>query len=132
MTDPWFYYLHVNGELIAKKFRPEPSDFVRKIWVLRPDERESAYIILIEAACLGAKMSRILELAKHWNCDGADGLTFCDRMGFVCQPNECEAGTGYELWHEDDAPERSRGWGSSPLLALISYTRQGDFGKVAA
>lgn len=132
MSDPWFYYLHTNGELIAKRFRPDPSDFVRKIWTLNLEERESAYIILVEAACLGANMNRVLELAKHWHCDGADGLVFCDRMGFICQPHESEAGNGYLLWHKDDDAERSRGEGSSPLLALISYTRKGDFGKVAA
>ncbi len=133
MTEPSFYYLHTNGELIWKKFRPESdSPFVRKIWTLRPDERESCYIILVEAACMGANMTRILELAKHWGCDGADGLTFCERMGFICQPKECEAGNGFELWHKEDAPERTHGWGSSPLLALISYTRQGDFARAAA
>jgi hypothetical protein len=132
MSDPWFYYLHTNGELIAKRFRPDPSDFVRKVWVLNLDERESAYVLLVEAAALGANMSRVLELAKHWHCDGADGLVFCERMGFICQPHESEAGKGYLLWHKDDDAERSRGEGSSPLLALISYTRQGDFGKAAA
>jgi hypothetical protein len=134
MTDrpePWFYYLHTNGELIAKRFRPDDGDFVRKVWVMRPDERESCYVILVEAASLGARMPRILELAKHWGCDGADGLVFCERMGFVCEPNECEAGNGYRLWHKEDDENRSRGFGSTPLLALISYTRQGDFAKAA-
>src|SRR5512146_3245055 len=100
--EPWFYYLHTNGDLIAKKFRPEDdSDFVRKVWVMRPDERESGYVILVEAACLGAKMSRVLELAKQWGMDGDDGLMFCERMGFVCQPHESEAGKGYLVWHKE-------------------------------
>jgi len=130
--EPWFFYLHTNGDLIAKHFRPDLGDFVRKIWTFQPDERESGYIILIEAAVLGARMPRVLELAKHWGMDGADGLIFCERMGFICQPHESEAGNGYLIWHKDDAPERTRGEGSSPLLALISYTRAGDFAKKAA
>ena len=130
--EPWWYYLHTNGDLIAKKFRPEPSDFVRRIWVMRPDERESGYVLLVEAACLGAKMARVLELAKSWGMDGSDGLTFCERMGFMCEQHESEAGRGYRLWHKEDDEGRTRGEGSSPLLALISYTRAGDFGKIAA
>ena len=135
MTDqrpePWFYYLHTNGDLIAKKFYPDDSDFVRKIWTVQLDERESGYVMLVEAACLGAKMPHVLDLAKQWNMDGVDGLVFCERMGFVCQPHESEAGNGYLLWHKDDDANRTRGEGSSPLLALISYTRAGDFAKAA-
>lgn len=126
MTEPWFYYLHTNGELIAKRFRPEPSDFVRRVWVVKLDERESAYVMLVEAACLGANMSRVLDLAKQWGMDGADGLIFCERMGFDCQPHESQAGSGFLLAHKEDDPERTRGEGSSPLLALISYTRMSD------
>lgn len=99
---------------------------------MRPDERESCYVILVEAACLGANMNRVLDLAKHWGCDGADGLVFCERMGFVCQPHESEAGVGYLLWHKDDNTKRSRGEGSTPLLSLISYIRQGDFASEVA
>jgi hypothetical protein len=131
-AEPHFCYLHTNGDLIFKRTRPDEGDFVKKVWVLRPMERESAYIILIEASCLGAPMSRILELARQWNCDGADGLVFCERMGFVCETHEGEAGNGFLLWHKDDDDNRSRGEGSSPLLALISYTSQGDFAQRAA
>ena len=131
--DIWWYYLHTNGSLIAKRFEPESdSPFVRKVWKLNINERESAYVLLVEAACLGVPMSRILELAKHWGADGADGLVFCERMGFICQPHESEAGNGYLLWHKDDDEKRTRGEGSSPLLALISYTRAGDFARDAA
>lgn len=126
MAESWYYYLHTNGELIAKRINPDPGDFVKKIWEIRLDERESCYIMLVEAACLGAKMSRILELAKLWNMDGDDGLIFCDRMGFECKPHESEAGKGFILAHKEDSLARTRGEGSSPLLALISYTRTSD------
>lgn len=129
-----FYYLHTNGDLIWKKFRPErdPGGFVRRVWPMDPSRREDGYVILVEAAALGADMNRVLELARKWGMDGDDGLVFCERMGFVCSPHEGEAGSGYLLRHKDDAPERTSGEGSSPLLALISYTRQGDFAKAVA
>ena len=130
--DPWFYYLHTNGDLIAKRFSPEPSDFVRRIWRVDLSDRGTGYIMLIEAAALGARMSRVLELAAHWKMDGDDGLTFCERAGFSCIACETEAGQGYEVSHKDDRPERDSGWGSSPLLGLISYVRRGDFAREAA
>lgn len=130
--DPWFYYLHTNGDLIAKRYRPEPSDFVRRVWMVDLSDRGTGYIMLIEAAALGARMSRVLELAAHWKMDGDDGLTFCERAGFSCVASECEAGAGYQVRHKDDDPERTSGWGSSPLLGLISYVRQGDFAREAA
>lgn len=134
MSNPdniWFYYLHVNGDLIAKRFRPEDSDFVRKVWSVDLTDRGTCYILLVEAAALGANMTRVLDLAKHWGADGDDGLVFCERAGFLCQPVETEAGQGFTVRHKEDAPERTSGEGSSPLLALISYTRQGDFAKAA-
>lgn len=126
MANLSYYYLHTNGELIAKNYEPEPSDFVQKIWSIDPSKREDGYVILVEAASMGANMNRILELAKKWGMEGDDGLVFCERMGFVCKPHESEAGEGILLWHKDDDDERTRGEGSSPLLALISYTRQAD------
>lgn len=130
--DLHWYYLHTNGDLIHKRFRPDPSDFVRRIWAMDPTDRGTGYIILIEAASMGARMNRVLELAKSWGMDGEDGKTFCERAGFSCIPTETEAGPGFEVRHNDDAPERTSGFGSSPLLALISYVRKGDFAQSAA
>lgn len=131
MSDPWFYYLHTNGALIAKRFRPDWSDFVRRIWTVNLEDRGTGYLMLIEAAALGADMRRVLDLAAQWKMDGADGLEFCERAGFVCRPHESEAGSGFTVRHKDDDAERTSGEGSSPLLALISYVRQGDFAKAA-
>lgn len=129
--DLHWYYLHTNGDLIHKRFRPDASDFVKRIWALDLTDRRSAYRLLIEAAALGANMTRVLELAGKWGADGEDGKTFCDAMGFTCVAVESEAGPGFEVRHSEDAAERTSGVGSSPLLALISYVRQGDFARAA-
>ncbi len=129
--EPWFYYLHTNGDLIAKRFEPEGSDFVRKVWRVDLTDRGTGYIMLIEAAALGARMARVLELAEHWGMAGEDGLVFCDRAGFDCRPHESEAGNCFTVRHREDGPERTSGEGSSPLLALISYVRAGDFARAA-
>lgn len=125
MAPEHWYYLHTNGDLIHKRTRPEiePGGFVYKVWRLDPEARDTAYILLVESAVLGAHMSRVLELAAKWGADGDDGLVFCKRMGFDCKSIETEAGAGYEVRHTDDPPEFKTGVGSTPLLALISYTR---------
>jgi len=137
MTERHYYYLHTNGELIYKPAivvesdtEYFESDCVRKFWPVDLDQRESAYVMLIEAAALGARMSRVLELAAKWGMDGDDGIVFLARMGFDCRPTVTEGGTGYSVHHEFDDDTRSRGFGSSPLLAMISYVRAGDFTSI--
>lgn len=35
ITEGGFYYLHTNGDLIWKRFRPEyDSDFVKRVWAV--------------------------------------------------------------------------------------------------
>ena len=132
MSENWFYYLHTNGELIGKRFRPESdSPFVRRVWSLDLADRGAGFILLIEAAALGARMNRVLELAKKWGMDGDDGFEFCDRAGFVCTKIETEAGEGIEVRHKEDDEARTSGVGSTPLLALVSYVRDGDFADLA-
>lgn len=129
--EPAYYYLHTNGSLIYKRFRPDQSDFVRRIWAVDLRDRGTGYLMLVEAAALGADMRRVLDLAAHWGMDGDDGKLFCDRAGFDCTPHESPAGNGFVVRHREDGPERTAGEGSSPLLALISYVRAGDFARAA-
>lgn len=127
-----YYYLHTNGELIHKPAivvdsDPEyfVSDFVKKVWKITHQDRGTGYVMLVEAAVHGAKMSRVLELAKKWNMDGDDGLEACRQFRFDCEQVETEAGKEYRVTHQDDDPKDQIGEGFSPLLAMISYARQG-------
>lgn len=77
----FYYYLHTNGELIHKPESCVDSDpeyfdspFVRKVWKCCDTNRETCWTLLIESLALGAKTSRIKELALKWHCDGR-GLT---------------------------------------------------------
>lgn len=68
-----WYYLHKNGDLIFKKYRPEDdSTFVQKIWPCVVENRETAWTIVIEAIAMGAKLRRIRELSKKWSLDTKD------------------------------------------------------------
>ena len=133
MTSEHWYYLHTNGDLIHRTSKPEiePGGFVHRVWQIKPEHRESAYVLLVEAAVLSTQISRVLELAEKWGADGDDGLIFCERMGFDCKKVTTEAGPGYEVRGSDDAPEMKTGVGATPLLALISYTRHSDLAKQA-
>lgn len=75
--DGWMY-LHENGALIWKRFRPQDeSPFVMRIWKLETDKRENAWTIVLEALALGADHVRVRELADHW------GLTLEDLPRFL-------------------------------------------------
>ena len=68
-----FYYLHTNGDLIWKKFRPEDdSGFVKRIWPVDTTDRADAWKIILESFALGARFKRLQELIKKWNCDIKD------------------------------------------------------------
>ena len=78
-----YYYLHTNGELIFKKYIDgdqvadfRESDFVLCFWKFSSKYRLDAWTILVEALSAGARKGRIVELAKYWNCDGADAQNY--------------------------------------------------------
>ncbi len=87
-----WYYLHQNRELLYKRelggtaadIRESP--FALAMWPLDPEDRESAWTILVEALALGADRTRVLELAKKWHChDNAlgsgDAAIYAKRVG---------------------------------------------------
>ena len=65
------YYLHTNGELIHKNYTEgieadfRESDFVKAFWVLDPEDRETAWTLLVEAlaAVLGTVLICLLYIA---------------------------------------------------------------------
>ena len=110
MDNGW-YYLHTNDDLIYKRFRPDDSDFVRKIWQLNINDRGTAWLIAIEAKALGARESRINALADLWgltdedahefvaNTGGnfqlfRDGVQWCATFGDFINLQESQAGFG--------------------------------------
>lgn len=85
-----YYYLHTNGDLIYKPATVMDSDpsyfdssFVKKVWPITLDERETAYTLLLDAEAMGARIERIHELKTKWNITEKDTQTFADRMGFL-------------------------------------------------
>ena len=76
-----WYYLHINGDLIWKKFQPDPSDFVRKIWPFDPGNRVHAWIVVVEAKALDADPKRIEELITKWDLSNDDAREFANRVG---------------------------------------------------
>ena len=81
------YYLHENGELIAKvrmegieaDFRESP--FVKMFWFIDTEDRETAWTLLVEALAAGAKKERVMDLAAKWKCDDEDADIYADRIG---------------------------------------------------
>jgi len=84
-----YYYLHTDGDLIYKPssvIDHDPSyfdsDFVKRVWPFKSEERESAYIMLIDAQAMGAKVERITELRMKWAMTEEDTQIWAYLTGF--------------------------------------------------
>lgn len=87
----WYYYLHTNGDLIGKNpvvvdsdASYFDSDFVKKVWKIDTDHRDTLWTLMLEALALGARVSRVREIAVIQKCDKADSIEMLTWM----KPNE--------------------------------------------
>jgi hypothetical protein len=83
-----WYYLHENGSLLYKReldggtaadIRESPS--ARAMWPVEPEDRESAWNVVVEALALGADVDRVRELAAKWSCTDEDAAVYAERVG---------------------------------------------------
>jgi hypothetical protein len=119
-----FYYLHTNGDLIWKQFRPEyDSDFVKRVWVVDAADRGCAWIIAVEALALGANKTRIDELAHKWGLTDEDAQEFANRAKlqvFKDGNKWCATFADFINLQESQA-----GFGSTAIEALAELAKQG-------
>lgn len=132
MSDRFYYYLHVNGDLIHKPEMPgilqdfADSDLVRDYWLVDVTERGTGYVMLISAAKAGAKMGRVLDLAATWGMDGDDALKFCEVAEINVTTEKLNGAVEYTVQDSRDKAEKPHtGTGSTPFLALIHYAKSG-------
>jgi len=125
-----YYYLHENGNLIYKRLEPDPSDFVRKVWPIYLDARDSAWLLAIEALALGTNWERIEELATKW------GLTDDDAKELVKHATLGDDTPAFRLFKDGDRwcatfhdfvnlQESQAGFGSSALEAFAELAKPG-------
>jgi len=118
-----WYYLHENGELI---YKPETdgstasdileSDFARSMWPIDPQDRASAWDILVEAKALNANHKRIADLAEKWGCNDADALKYAEHLNITLQKDGnqwCATPSWFHNLQEDEA-----GFGDTCLEAM--------------
>lgn len=86
MTPEGWYYLHANGTL---HYKGAPyttladfyeSDLVRAFWSVYPDDRESAWNIVVEALAAGANAAEVAALAERWACTDDDAQEYASRV----------------------------------------------------
>lgn len=119
------YYLHVDGSLIYKAAGgvDPTSDFVRKVWPMDISDRMQAWVICVEALAMGARETRIRELATWWGLIDEGAQVFAER-------------TGLKLFRDGDQwcavfqdfvniTESQAGFGHDCLHALADLARQG-------
>jgi hypothetical protein len=122
-----FYYLHENGDLIFKKFRPEedPGGFVRRVWTFDAEQRSTAWLLCIEALALGATKARVDELAAKWSLTDDDALIFVEHSnGELCLSKDgdqwCATFGDFVNLQESQA-----GFGTTALAALAELAKPG-------
>jgi len=111
-----YYYLHTDGNLIFKRFCPDPSDFVRKIWPVDISNRASAWKIILEALALKGNVNKIKELSEKWNCDLKDLVEYIVRT----KPSNLEI-DGLKLYFENIAMVDYNKW-----MDWLAATPKGD------
>ena len=133
MSATGYYYLHEDGSLIYKPLAVVESDpsyfdspFVRKVWVLDSDARESRWDIVVEALALGADRKRVDDLAESWKLTNGDAYEYANRRSFsLVETNE-----GPLCWHaiaNDPSPNPStivRGTGATALDAIADLSKK--------
>ena len=87
----WIYYLHQNGDLIGKNPFVVTGDanyfdspFVKKVWWINTEERDTLWTMMLEALAMGVRVGRIREIAESNNCDKADSIEMLTRI----KPND--------------------------------------------
>jgi len=82
----WYYYLHENGDIIGKNPVVVDSDseyfnspFVKKVWKIDLDNRSNAWMLVLEALALDARLDRVKELVEKWKLTKEDMLEYMVR-----------------------------------------------------
>lgn len=127
MSIQGWYYLHTNGDLIYKRDLDgtaadiRESDFARCMWPMDPSDRAGAWDIAIEGLALGARPSRVMELAAKWGLTDADADEYARRAGIALELDGnawCATGPGFENLQENPA-----GFGATKLEAMADLAR---------
>ena len=127
MSENGWYYLHQNGDLI---YKPSPdaivdirdSDFAVCSWPIDISSRKSAWELLVEASALGAKESRISELADKWSCTNDDADMFAKVIGVELKLD----GNAWCAHRKDfiDLQPSPAGFGDDKLSAMSALAKE--------
>lgn len=97
MSQPIYYYLHTNGQLIPRNPTVVDSDpdyfnspFVKRFWFV--NDRLSSWRMVLEALALGANIERVKELAEKWKFDLEDSGEFLARYNLDKLTDELRQG----------------------------------------
>jgi hypothetical protein len=121
------YYLHQNGNLIAKRHLEgieadlRESDFVIAFWPCNPRDRMTAWTLLVEALAAGANKDRVFELADKWGCSDTDAAEFVHRLGGkLTRDGDAWCATRGDFVDLQESPS---GFGDTALEALAALCR---------
>jgi len=122
------YYLHTNGDLIYKREFDgstvagiRESDFAVGLWFFDPQDRESAWAILVEGLAAGASKDRIADLMGTWQCDNEDAVHYAKRIGCaLSQDGDQYCATCADFLNLQESPA---GFGHTALEAMADLCK---------
>ena len=121
MAQGWYYW-HTNGALIYKRELGgtaadiRESDFARALWPFDPDDRESAWDLLVETLAAGVDKARIEKLAELWGCNDDDAELYAEHRNLLINRDGntwCASGPGFV-----DIQQSPCGFGETKLEAI--------------
>lgn len=122
-----YYYLHENGELIYKPGEGSAADirdspFAIGMWAVDPNDRSTAWNLLVEAFASGVDSSRIHELAWKWGCNDKDAGIYASKVGCLLGiDGDQKTATRIDFL---DIQESPCGFGDTYLEAMADLTKQ--------
>jgi hypothetical protein len=134
-----YYYLHEDGSLIRKPPGVVESDpdyfdspFVRKVWTIDREDRETVWDLVVEATALGADRTRVADLVETWNLTDEDAFEYARRRGLYLAEMEEEGFGGAKFVaakpHKDATESEPAivvaGIGRTALLALATLAKK--------
>lgn len=79
LPEVWWCYLHINGNILAKRIEPADSPFIKRKWIMNSNDRRDGWRVVLEAAYLGARSSQLQKVMKSWNITREDLMNYIKR-----------------------------------------------------
>ena len=106
-----------NKNLIYTDFLIDGDNSIVKSWEYDPNNRMSAYYILLSALNENANKDQIMKICNEWNIDETDAKKFAEKLNIEIK----ETNDGYKAnWKENNSSTLSKNTVFEAIASLVS------------